>query len=135
MTETTKRRARPWSEVRAEAIASGRVSEAGIAIARAERIAEERAEDLAAVRKLREMTQVQLAAAMHVSQARVSKIERGQLGSAELATLRAYVEALGGQLLVVADFGDQAFTLSGALTGQRAIAATLAEAEQPAQVP
>jgi hypothetical protein len=44
---------------------------------------------------------------MHVSQARVSNIERGELSRTELGTLQAYVEALGGHLKIVADFGDE----------------------------
>jgi predicted XRE-type DNA-binding protein len=48
---------------------------------------------------------------MHVSQARVSKIERGDLTHTELGTLTAYVEALGGTLRVVADFGTETITV------------------------
>jgi len=49
---------------------------------------------------------------MHVTQGRVSQIESGQLDSSELGTLRSYVEALGGTLRVVADFGDLSLTLA-----------------------
>ncbi len=48
---------------------------------------------------------------MKVSQARVSKIERGNLSRTEIGTLQSYVEALGGKLRVVADFGDQTLTV------------------------
>jgi hypothetical protein len=48
---------------------------------------------------------------MKVSQARVSKIERGDLAHTELGTLAAYVEALGGELRVVADFGSESITV------------------------
>jgi predicted XRE-type DNA-binding protein len=48
---------------------------------------------------------------MHVSQARVSTIERGELSRTELGTLQAYVEALGGHLKIVADFGDEALVV------------------------
>jgi hypothetical protein len=41
---------------------------------------------------------------MGVSQQRVSAIENGSV--AELATLAAYIRALGGELKVIADFGD-----------------------------
>jgi vacuolar-type H+-ATPase catalytic subunit A/Vma1 len=41
---------------------------------------------------------------MGVSQQRVSAIESG--GVAELATLADYIRALGGELKVIADFGD-----------------------------
>jgi hypothetical protein len=42
-----------------------------------------------------------------VTQGRVSAIEHAKPGATELRTLAAYVEALGGRLEIVADFGDQ----------------------------
>jgi len=33
-------------------------------------------------------------------------VEHGDIDHTELATLRSYVEALGGRLEVIADFGD-----------------------------
>ncbi|MGC5009307.1 hypothetical protein ACLQ2R_00945 [Streptosporangium sp. DT93] len=36
----------------------------------------------------------------------------GQIDRAEVATLRSYVEALGGRLRVVADFGDVEYTVA-----------------------
>jgi predicted XRE-type DNA-binding protein len=56
-------------------------------------------------------TQVQVAEAMGVTQARVSRIEKGQLERSEVDTLAAYVKALGGKLKIVADFGDEAYVL------------------------
>jgi hypothetical protein len=44
---------------------------------------------------------------MNVSQSRVSRIEKGDIDHVELATLRAYVRALGGELIVAADFGNE----------------------------
>lgn len=49
---------------------------------------------------------------MHVSQRRVSAVEHGELRRTELATISSYVEALGGQVKVVADFGDESVTLA-----------------------
>ena len=49
---------------------------------------------------------------MGVTQPRVSAIERGELDTVTLSTLRAYVHALGGKLRVVADFGDQEYRLT-----------------------
>jgi hypothetical protein len=45
----------------------------------------------------------------------VSAIEHAKPGTTELRTLAAYVEALGGRLEIIADFGDQrlAFTEPG----------------------
>jgi len=46
------------------------------------------------------MAPVELAAAMGVSQARVSRIEKGQRAKSEVETLAAYVKALGGRVRV-----------------------------------
>ena len=74
-------------------------------------IAEVRARRLAEVRKRHKATQVEVAAAMGVSQARVSRIEKGQLEKSEVETLAAYVKALGGKLKIIADFGDESYVL------------------------
>ncbi|MER6720599.1 MULTISPECIES: XRE family transcriptional regulator [Streptomyces] len=66
---------------------------------------------LAELRKRQHTTQVQVAEAMGVTQARVSRIEKGQLERSEVDTLAAYVKALGGKLKIVADFGDQTYVL------------------------
>ena len=59
------------------------------------------------------MTQSDVAKSMRVSQARVSKIERGALASARVGTLQAYVRALGGEIEVVARFGDERIAVAG----------------------
>jgi predicted XRE-type DNA-binding protein len=74
-------------------------------------IAEVRARRLADVRRRQNATQVEVAAAMGVSQARVSRIEKGQLERSEVETLAAYVKALGGKLRIIADFGDESYVL------------------------
>jgi transcriptional regulator with XRE-family HTH domain len=74
-------------------------------------IAAVRAQRLAEVRKRQNVTQVEVAAAMGVSQARVSRIEKGQFGRGEVDTLAAYVEAPGGKLKTIADFGDETYVL------------------------
>jgi DNA-binding XRE family transcriptional regulator len=74
-------------------------------------IAEVRAQRLAEVRKRQNATQVEVAAAMGVSQARVSRIEKGELERSEVETLAAYVRALGGKRKIVADFGDESYVL------------------------
>jgi predicted XRE-type DNA-binding protein len=71
-----------------------------------------RAWHMAQVRTEQERTQEEVADAMGVTQPRVSAIERGDLDTVTLATLRAYVRALGGRLRVVADFGDREYRLS-----------------------
>jgi predicted XRE-type DNA-binding protein len=74
-------------------------------------IAEARAFRLSEVRRRQHTTQVEVAKAMGVTQARVSRIEKGQLERSEVDTLAAYVQALGGKLKIVADFGDESYVL------------------------
>src|ERR1700712_3806159 len=102
--------ARQWSKVRSDAVGSV-LDEQGVA--RARKLIDEavRAAKLADVRKSQGGTQTAVAKAMNVSQARVSKIERGDLSHSELGPLQAYVEALGGKLHVIADFGDHKITV------------------------
>lgn len=57
------------------------------------------------------MTQVQVAAAMGVSQNRVSRMENGDLASMSLDTIRRYIEAVGGTLSLVADLPSGRITL------------------------
>lgn len=59
--------------------------------------------NLREARKACNMTQVQLANAMGVSQNRVSRMENGDIGSMSLDTVRRYVEALGGEITLVAN--------------------------------
>ncbi len=54
------------------------------------------------LRKGQGLSQEQLAERMGVSQRRVSAIERGNVDKSEVATLRSYVTALGGELELVA---------------------------------
>lgn len=89
-------RARNWRDVRAEAVAAGRITDAGVAAARRQHDEQVRAYRLRQVRESRFVRQEDVAAAMNVSQSRVSRIEGGDISHAELGTLRAYVQALGG---------------------------------------
>ncbi|HUZ36396.1 MAG TPA: helix-turn-helix transcriptional regulator [Streptosporangiaceae bacterium] len=77
---------------------------AAIEEARQRRALRVRSEYLAEMRKKAGLTQAEVAEAMGVSQQRVSAIENGAV--AELATLGDYIRALGGELKVIADFGD-----------------------------
>lgn len=67
---------------------------------------------LAHIRQERIGTQQQLGADVGISQARISQIESGQ--DLYLSTLRAYIEALGGQLQVTAVFPDARVDLTPA---------------------
>ena len=101
---------RTWQEVRAERIKTP-ADEARVRAAKADLVAEVRAHRLAELRKQHGLTQHDLADALQVSQARISKMEHGELNRTELNTIRRYVEALGGRLEVVAEFGDERLVL------------------------
>lgn len=58
---------------------------------------------LRVARKACNMTQVEVAKAMGVSQNRVSRMENGDIGTMSLDALRRYVEALGGHIALKAD--------------------------------
>jgi DNA-binding CsgD family transcriptional regulator/DNA-binding XRE family transcriptional regulator len=60
---------------------------------------------LAEVRRARALTQTQLAQALGVSQAQVSRIEKQS--DLYLSTLASYIEAMGGELQLVAAFEDE----------------------------
>jgi DNA-binding XRE family transcriptional regulator len=99
--------ARSWKDVRAE---SG-LNKDRVAAHQERMLAEVRAHRLAEVRARQELSQVELAERMGVSQARVSAIERGELTATELSTIKKYIAALGGQLKIIADFGDEKLVL------------------------
>jgi len=61
---------------------------------------------LRALRKAAGLTQTQLAAVLGVSQNRISRLERGEASSVQMATLERYVSALGGELRVSMRVGD-----------------------------
>ncbi|MEK6443836.1 MULTISPECIES: helix-turn-helix domain-containing protein [unclassified Pseudonocardia] len=96
-----------WREVRAKRPPR----EDRVALHRAHLDEVVRAHQLREIRAEQGVTQRELAQRMHVSQPSVSAIERGELTKAGLGTIRAYVEALGGTVDVVANFGDQRVVL------------------------
>jgi|ERR1700756_5057974 hypothetical protein len=105
--------ARNWREIRADAIAQGRVDPARADAARKGMHDAVQAQQLADVRKAQGHTrQADVAAIMGVSQARVSKLESGDLSHTEVGTLQSYVTALGGHLRIVAEFGESSVELT-----------------------
>jgi DNA-binding XRE family transcriptional regulator len=96
-----------WEELRAELIQPE--DEQEVAELRDELVARQRAYQLAEARRKLGLRQEDVAQAMGVSQARISQIENGVVS--EVATLAAYVAALGGQLKIVADFGESIMVL------------------------
>jgi predicted XRE-type DNA-binding protein len=59
--------------------------------------------NLREARKASNLTQVELAQAMGVSQNRVSRMENGDINAMSVDALRRYVEALGGHMTLMAD--------------------------------
>lgn len=106
-----RRRWRTWDEVEADAKAAGRIDEDKVAEHRERMQNAERAYRLAEIRRRQGLTQRQVALMMHVSQRRVSAVERGELTRSELGTVEAYVRAIGGRVKVVAEVGDEQLTL------------------------
>jgi len=58
------------------------------------------------LREARERSQVEMAEKLHINQAAVSKLERRT--DMYLSTLRGYIEAMGGQLEIIARFPNRA---------------------------
>jgi DNA-binding XRE family transcriptional regulator len=65
---------------------------------------------LAEIRKARGLTQAAVARLMGVTKGRVSQIERGEVFTVEVVS--RYVQALGGELRLLADFGDHTYRVS-----------------------
>src|SRR5688572_9901499 len=103
--------ARNWIDVRAEGDAKGRFDRARMEEHRRRMLAELRAYRLKEIREAAGLNQSDFAEQLGVSQSRVSRLERGDMDRTEIATVRAYVGALGGEVEIVAKFGDQRFTI------------------------
>jgi len=65
---------------------------------------------LAEMRRAAGIKQVDLARAMGVSQARISKIEHGEIAGIDVVT--AYVTALGGSVDITARLDDKVWTIT-----------------------
>ena len=78
--------------------------------ARVERIAQEMQEemDLAQLRTARQLSQAALGEILHVEQPAVAKIEkRADMADMYVSTLRRFIEAMGGELEIIARFPDR----------------------------
>ncbi len=69
-------------------------------------LAEVRAYRLRELREAAGLTQAQLAERIGVGQRQVSKIENGDLDSAKIATIRSYLQAVGGDMAIEYVIGD-----------------------------
>ncbi len=68
--------------------------------------------DLRALRELLDITQEKLASVADMTQSEVSRMERRN--DHKLSTLRKIVQALGGDLEIIANFGDKRIRLHSA---------------------
>jgi len=100
-----------WNEVRVQAVQDGRVDEMRVAELKGAALAQVRAHRLAEVRSATGLNQEELSKRLGISQSRVSRIERGDLEKTELATLRAFVRALGGDIEVTVKLGKDRFLI------------------------
>ncbi|MBU6265585.1 MAG: helix-turn-helix transcriptional regulator [Actinomycetales bacterium] len=75
-------------------------------------MAEVRAYRLKELRKELQITQVELAQQLHVSQNRISRIEHGDIEKSQVDTLRKYVEAMGGTLRIDVEVDGKKFQLA-----------------------
>lgn len=66
---------------------------------------------LAELRRGVGVTQVELARLMGIGQPRVSAIERGDIGSLTVASVRCYIAALGGDVRLVARINNDEIAL------------------------
>jgi transcriptional regulator with XRE-family HTH domain len=92
-----------------------------------------RGHQLAEMRTMAGVTQAELAEALGVSQARISKIEHGEISGIDI--VRAYVAALGGSIDMIARLGDRSWKGSltrGRLFAQRHVLAKGAPSAGPA---
>lgn len=70
------------------------------------------ADVLRRLRHSKNLTQAELADMLYVTQERVSAMERGGVGRAQIGTLRRYVEALGGRLRIEVDLDGERIDIS-----------------------
>ncbi len=79
---------------------------------KARMLAEVRAYRLRELRERQSLTQTDLADTLNISQKRVSEIERGNLDSTQVSTLRRYASALGGTLRLEVQIGDETYHIA-----------------------
>ena len=87
------------------------VDEAEVARRRDEILAESREHRLADLRKEAHLTQAELAERIGIDQPRVSRLEHADLARAEVGSLAAFAEGLGGSLELVVHLNGRAYPL------------------------
>lgn len=104
--------AQGWRDVRQAAVNDGRIDERRVSDRRKQLEGALVAYRLAEIRKAHGLSQLDVAQAMGVTQSRVSRIESGDIHRTELATVAAYVRALGGDVRVLAQIDGAEITLA-----------------------
>jgi hypothetical protein len=105
MSEARKRRDEPGPEMRV--LGRGLRARRGVHLT------------LRAVREAVGKTQVEVADASDIDQGDVSRLEaRESLDECQVDTLKRYIAALGGEIELVATFGDKKISLTGSTRGQ-----------------
>lgn len=95
-----------WSDLKRKRLSGKRITEIS------EQVSQEILEmNLKAVRELAGMTQEEVASRMGALQPEVSRAEKRE--DHRVSTLRQYIHALGGELEVVAHFGNKSVKLRG----------------------
>src|SRR5262245_9096044 len=97
--------ARRWEDVPAEVMATGRIDEARVAELRRQMLAGIRAYRLVEIRETLGLDPDDITTQRGVTFSTISQLERGDMDHTEIATVRAYLDALGGELELVAKFG------------------------------
>lgn len=126
---------RTWDEIEADAKAAGRLDEGRVAAHQKRMRTEQRAYRLAEIRRMRGLTQEDLATAMRVSQRRVSAVERGDLSRARVSTVARYVAALGVTVEIVARIGGKRIVIGSGSTGASTAADGLVAGDEPQPEP
>jgi len=75
-------------------------------------IAATRTWQLRELRQQTELSQVEIAVRLGVSQNRISRLEQGDLERTQIDTLRRYVEALGGEMRVEVSLDGDVFLIA-----------------------
>ena len=101
-----------WEDVKAERRRRYPVDEVAIERERQRLRAELRAYRLAEIREAHGLKQEEVAERIGVSQSRISRMEHGDIERAGLSTIRDYIEALGGEMEVLAKFGDERIVIA-----------------------
>ena len=95
-----------WGDIKAT-----RLTHEEIATIRQETEAEVLDMNLKALREVSGKTQIEMAQAIEMTQGELSRLEKRE--DHLVSTLRKYIQALGGEMVVVAQFADKSVRLRG----------------------